>query len=80
MDILCRVKHVLDHDVDSSLIHKLMLLQLKGAADERDDDELHGVRQHISGLLTTRASHQRHVVGFEAVQEVVQHLHARHSR
>ena len=44
LHFFCWIKHVFHHGVDGSIIHDLMLIQLKRACDQRDDDELHCMR------------------------------------
>ena len=74
LHFFCRIKHVLDHAVNSDVGNNLMLPQLKRPAQQWDDDELHGIRQLVTHLLSACAVHQRCIVDLEACQKVRQYL------
>ena len=69
-----RIKHVLDHAVNSGVGNNLMLPQLKRPAQQWDDDELHGIGQLVAHLLSACTVYQRCIVHLEACQKVRQHL------
>ena len=68
------VKHILNHAFHRSLAHHFVLPQLKGAAQQWNDDELHGVCQLVPSLLLAGSLHQSSIVCLEAGQEMHQNL------